>query len=69
MHAAEPARQHDHLEFFFVQIAERAVGLHADVLPALDHAAVQRGKLYLHAAAAQNVARRERFDRFKSGAK
>jgi len=68
-HAAEPAGQHDHLRAVKIRLFYRTVRLYGDAVPGFDHPAADAGKLHLHTAAAQNVARRNRFHRLKAGTK
>ena len=66
-HAAEPSGKHDHLGMFKVGFLYGAVGLDGNTVPRFDHRAADARKLNLHTAPAQNVARRDGFDRLKAG--
>ena len=66
-HAAEPSGEHDHLGMFKVGFLHGAVGLDSNAVSRLDHCAADARKLNLHTAPAQNVARRNGFDRLKAG--
>lgn len=65
MHAAEAAGQDDHVGRSQLQILHAAVGLHAHAVTGLDQRPADPCELHFHAAAAQNVARRNGFHRLK----
>ena len=52
---------------FKVGFLHGAVGLDGNAMPRFDHRPADARKLYLHTAPAQNVARRDGFDRLKAG--